>query len=107
AEKSFVRVVDVDVTKAAAKLERMRAHLFRSEIIQLPTLALIDGLTNLRAARIERAAHIQRRNVVVAALLVATERILKASLVNGGRVEYRGFRHLHVLICRERVEAAL
>src|ERR1041385_1547379 len=85
----------------------MRAHLLRSEIVQLPTLALVDGLANLRTARAERTAHIQSRNRVVATLFVAAERILKAGLVDRRRVDYRGFRQLHVLVCRKRVEAAL
>src|SRR6185503_10973622 len=63
-------------------------------------------MAHLRAARAESAAYIEGGNVVVACLLVAVERKLKASLVNGCRVEYRGFSHLHVLICRDRVEAA-
>src|SRR5215213_114265 len=107
AKGSLVRVLDVDVTYATAELDRMRAHLLRGKVIQLPTFTLATGVTDLRVTRAERAAHIQRGNGDVSNLLVAAKGVLKASLVDGCRVEYRGFRDLHVLICRSRVEGAL
>src|SRR6185503_15371951 len=107
AEVSFIRVVDVDVTYAAAKLDRMRAHLLRGEIVQLPTLALIERLANLGATRAKRTTHVQSGDLVAAVLFVVVGRILKARLVDGCGVQYRGLSQLNVLIYRERVVGAL
>src|SRR6185369_632944 len=98
---AFIRVVDVDVTNAAAKLERMRAHLLRGEIVQLPTLALIERLANLRATRAERTTHLQAGSLVAAVLLEVVGRVLKARLVDGCWIENRGLSQLNVLIYRE------
>src|SRR6185503_17988284 len=48
AEESFIRVVDIDVTNATAKLDRMSAHLLRGEVVQLPTLAVAKRMAHLR-----------------------------------------------------------
>src|SRR6185369_14025873 len=58
AEVSLALVVDVDVPDATTELDRVRAHLPRGEVVQLPTLALVKGIAHLRATRTKRAAHI-------------------------------------------------
>ena len=95
------------VTNASAKLDRMRALLLGGEVIQFPTLAFAHRVTNLRTARTERTADIQRRDRIAAGLLVAIVRKLKTSLVDCRRIQNRGFSHLHVLIYRQRVETTL
>src|SRR6185369_13206988 len=65
AEVVLVRVVDTDVTNAPAKLDRVRSLLLRSEIVQLPEISFVEGMTDLRTAGVERAAHVERRNRVV------------------------------------------
>src|SRR6185436_19116926 len=98
AKITFVRVVDRDVTNATAKLDRVRTSLLRSEVVQLPRLAHAARLANLRAARTERAAHIQRGYRVVAGLFVATMCKLKARLVDRRWIENRRFSHLKILV---------
>src|SRR5215216_5932940 len=64
-------------------------------------------MTDLRPARAERAADIERGHRVVPGLLVSPVSKLKARFVDGGAVQDRGLSNLNVLVSGYLIEASL